>query len=165
MSDKSKVTIRSATAMDSVNIVRLIKAGYTETPAKDIGELDEHQLLEYVVATIRAGFTLVADMEGRLLGTIAMAPIRMPWFPTPIMAEVWLAVVPNYRPKGVPEQLIGVVEQLLDRQNMAGFLGTQMLTPAELDSAYAKRPGYRASRASFIRLPRPALAQKKAVGQ
>jgi GNAT superfamily N-acetyltransferase len=164
MSQKhTTTTIRPATAMDSVAIVRLIRAGYAETPAKHIGELDEQKLLEYVTGTLRHAFVVVADQgSGRVVGTLALGPIRVPWCNAVVMAESWFAVVEAHRAKGIPEQLLGAAEVFLDKNKLVGFLGTQMLTPASMNAVIAKRPGYVPSRQTFLRLPATAL--KKAVG-
>ena len=150
--------------MDSVAIVRLIRADYTETPAKEIGELDEQKLLEYVTGTLRHAFAVVADQgSGRVVGTIAVAPIRVPWCNAVVMAESWFAVVEAHRAKGVPELLLSAAETFLDKNKLVGFLGTQMLTPASMNAIIAKRSAYMASRHTFLRLPASA-AKKAAAG-
>lgn len=172
MSKKQNVIIRPASAMDSVNIVRLIKAGYAETVAKQIGELDEQKLLEYVTGTLRHAFVIVADNQaGRLLGTLGIAPIRVPWCNAVMMAETWFAVTAPYRVKEVPEQLLEAVETFLDKNGLVGFLGTQMLTPADMNGIIERRTnqGYYPSRETFLRMPcrqtdaqgRPVMPAKK----
>ncbi|HSV90927.1 MAG TPA: hypothetical protein VLH80_07490 [Nitrospiraceae bacterium] len=156
---KDAVVIRPATAMDSVNLVRLIKAGYSETPAREIGKLDEQKLLEYVTTTLRHAFVIVADLQGRLLGSIGVAPIRTPWCETVVLAETWLAVTPAYRTTRVPEQLLDALERFLDSNKLVGFLGSQMLTPAELNEVIAKRSSYLPSRHTFLRMPLPTLTK------
>lgn len=160
--------------MDSVNIVRLIKEGYAETPAKDLGKLDELKLLEFVSFALRNSFVLVADQNGRLLGSISLAPIRIPWCTAVVMTEQWFAVTSAYRLRGVPEQLLGAVEEFLEENKRPALLGTQMLTPAVLDAAIAKRMGgkfggYTVSRTTYLRMPcrysdekgRPVMPPKK----
>lgn len=164
MTKKQNSIVRPATAMDSVNIVRLIKAGYEETPAKDIGPLDEQKLLEYVTGTLRHAFVVVVDQGGRILGTVGVAPIRIPWCNAVVMAETWFAVTEAYRDRRVPEQLLETLETFLDKNKLVGFLGTQMLTPAGMNDAFNKRKEYAPSRETFLRLPnRQADAQGRAV--
>jgi hypothetical protein len=163
MSEKRAVLIRPASPMDAVNIVRLIKGGWKETPAAQISEFDELKLLEYVSTTMKHAFAIVAEHEasGRLLGTVAAAPIRMPWCQGVVLAESWFAVVPHERAKAVPDQLLGELDRFLDKQGLSALLGTQVLTPARFNEVYAKRKGYQPSRATFIRLPTavPAVAK------
>lgn len=173
---KTKIVIRPAVAMDSVNIVRLIKAGYYETGASEIGPLDEQKLLEYVTTTLRHAFVLVAEQHipskgGRIHGTIALAPIRMPWCSIAVLAECWFAVTDAYRSRGIPQQLVEATDTFLDQRNMVGFYGTQMLTPPALNDVFEERgrQGYREARHTFIRLPnqptavdgRPVLPPKR----
>jgi hypothetical protein len=148
--------------MDSVNIVRLISEGYEETPAKEMGLLDEQKLLEYVTATLRHAFVVVADQGRRVLGSVGVAPIRVPWCNAVVMAETWFAVTGAYRTRRVPEQLLEALETFLDQNKLVGFLGSQMLTPSDMNAIIAKRPEYAPSRQTFLRIPRSAL--KKAVG-
>lgn len=154
MSDKT-ITIRPASAMDSVNIVRLISEGYEETPAKEMGALDEQKLLEYVTATLRHAFVIVAAQKpgNRVLGALGVAPIRLPWCNAVVMAETWFAVTGAYRTRRVPEQLLEALEVFLDQNKLVGFLGSQMLTPACMNATIAKRAEYAPSRQTFLRLP------------
>jgi hypothetical protein len=152
VSAKHEVNIRPASAMDSVNCVRLIKAGWTETPAAQISEVNEQQLLEYVTTTLRHCFAIVADLDGRLLGTLAVAPIRTPWCKEVLMAESWFCVVPQYRAKRVPEQLLAALDRFLDLNRLTAILGTQILTPPCFNEILAKRSGYQPSRATFLRV-------------
>lgn len=143
--------------MDSVNIVRLIKEGYEDTPAKDLGELDDLKVLEFVNFALRHSFVLVADQSGRALGSIAVTPIRIPWCATLVMTEQWFAVTEAYRTRRVPEQLLEALEQFLDKHQQPVLLGTQMLTPASMNAVIAKRRRYVPSRQTFLRIPaRPA---------
>lgn len=160
---KTAINVRPATAMDSVNIVRLIKEGYAETPAKSIGELDEQKLLEYVTATLRHAFVVVADQGGRILGSLGVAPIRLPWCNSVTMAETWFAVKDAYRARQLPEQLLDVLETFLDKNKLVGFMGSQMLTPADMNQHIANRACYQPSRHTFIRVP-AVTSVKKAVG-
>jgi GNAT superfamily N-acetyltransferase len=153
VSEKREVLIRPASSMDSVNVVRLIKAGWKETPAAQLNGVNEQQLLEYVMSTLRHSFAIVADLEGRLLGTLAVAPIRIPWCDSLVMAEAWICVVPQYRSKRVPEQLLDALDQFLDKNTLPVILGTQILTPPCFNEILAKRTGYEPSRSTFLRLP------------
>jgi predicted N-acetyltransferase YhbS len=150
---KPAVQIRPASPMDSVNIVRLIREGYEQTPARELGDLDEQKLLEYVTTTLRHAFVVVADQGRRVLGTLGLAPIRVPWCSSVMLCETWFAVTDAYRTRGVPDQLLQAAEAFLDKNHVAAFLGTQMLTPVDMNGLIAKRRGYMPSRHTFLRLP------------
>lgn len=176
MANKSAVQIRPASPMDSVNIVRLIKEGFEETPAKGLGDLDELKLLELVSFGIRHSFVLVAELNpgGRILGSIAVTPVRPPWCTAVLMTEQWFAVKDAYRTRNIPEQLLEALEAFLDKDGRPALLGTQMLTPAWADAVFAKRSrlGYAPSRGTFLRLAcrhtnekgQPVMPPRKAVG-
>lgn len=158
MSEKAEAVIRPAGPMDSVNLVRLIKEGWKETPASQISPLNEQKLLEYVTATLRHCFCIVAEKNGRVLGTLAVAPIRMPWCESVVMAESWFCVVPRHRDGKLPGQLLRALDQFLDKQKLPAILGTQILTPASFNGMMGERKGYQHSRATFVRLPAEAQA-------
>lgn len=141
--------------MDSVNIVRLIKEGFEDTAAKSLGDLDELKLLELVSFGIRHAFVVVAELNpgGRILGSIAVTPIRPPWCSTVLMTEQWFAVKEAYRSRGVPEQLLDTLEAFLDQHKQPALLGTQMLTPVAMNACIARRGGYAPTRETFLRMP------------
>jgi len=147
--------------MDSVNIVRLIAEGYRQTPAKELGKLDEQRLLEYVTTMLRHAFVVVADQNGRILGTLGVMPVRLPWCPTVVQTETWFAVTEAYRTRRVPEQLLDAVEQMLEQTGQPALLGTQMLTPEWANDAISKRQGYLTSRQTFVRLSAPVRQARK----
>lgn len=153
MREKTEAVIRPAGPMDSVNVVRLIKDGWKETPAAQISPLNEQKLLEYVTATLRHSFCIVAERNGRMLGTLAVAPIRMPWCEAVVMAESWFCIVPKYRDRKLPDQMLAVLDQFLDKQKLPAILGTQVLAPARFNAMLGERAGYLHSRATFVRLP------------
>lgn len=152
MSDKAETVIRPAGPMDSVNVVRLIKEGWKETPAAQLSALNEQKLLEYVTATLRHCFCIVAENNGRVVGTLAVAPIRMPWCETVVMAESWFCVVRNYRDGRVPGQLMLAVEKFLDSNKLDVIFGTQIMTPSTFNHIIQKRQDYVPVRATFLRL-------------
>lgn len=144
--------VRPATAMDSVNIVRLIKDGWKDTPAAQVSAFNEHTMLEYVTKTIGHAFSLVVDLHGRVLGSIALVPIRMPWSKEAVMAEAWFAVQRQQRDRGIPEQLLDVCDAFLDKNDWPVMFGTNVIVPGDFNAILLKR-GYEAVRSSYLRLP------------
>lgn len=152
MKTTSQAEVRPATAMDSVNIVRLIKDGWKDTPAAQVSVFNEHNMLEYVTKTIGHSFSLVVDLHGRILGSIALVPIRMPWAKEAIMAEAWFAVQRQQRDRGVPEQLLEVCDKFLDKNDWPVVFGTNVIVPADFNEILLRR-GYEVVRSSYLRLP------------
>lgn len=150
---KSKTIIRPSSPMDSVNIVRLLKAGYKESSIRRVSDLSEQMLLEYVTQTTKHAFSMVADMSGRVLGALALVPIRMPWTQSQMMAEAWFGVAEQFRSKDVAEQLLRAMDRFLDMNGLTCITGTNALVPTELDRFLEARAGYQPLRRTFLRLP------------
>jgi GNAT superfamily N-acetyltransferase len=157
-----RIAYRPATAMDSVNIVRLLKAQYDESAARFLAPFDEKHILRYITATLGnfdperngAAYCIVAEKDGRLLGSLALADIVLPWNPQfKVMAECWFPVVPQYLAKGVGEKLRDYAYGMLDMAGKTAFFGTNMYTSNAIDKVIADSPGVHAARTAFIRVP------------
>lgn len=148
--------VRPATAMDSVNIVRLIKDGWKDTPAVQVAAFNEHNVLEYVTKTISHSFSLVVDLNGRVLGTIALVPIRLMWCQEPVMAEAWFAIQRNHLDRGIPERLLDMCDEFLDKNDLPVVWGTNAIVPSDFNAILVKR-GYETIRSSYLRMPNQAV--------
>lgn len=151
----AKSQLRPATAMDSVNIVRLLKQQHLESAAKLIAEFDEQKTLEYVTAAIanQYAFVVVVEASGRLLGTACMAPIPLIWSRNRVLGEAWFAVVPACRQKGVTEQMLDAIAAIADKAGLAVAHGTNLLAPEDFDDALAKRKDLIIGRTAYVRSP------------
>lgn len=157
MKTNAPIDIRPAVAMDSVNIVRLIKEGFRETPMAQVAAFKEQAMLEYVTKTIgNNGFSLIADKDGRALGTIALVPIRMPWCERPVLAEAWFAIRAEHRARGIPEQLLTRCDELADQFDWPIVLGTNAIVPVALNESIVRRGRYELVRSIYVRMPTPA---------
>jgi len=137
--------------MDSVNIVRLLKAQYAESAARFLAPFDEQRVLEYVTMTLANAFAIVVEASGRLLGSAAMAPVRLPWCGVLVMGEAWFAIVPACREKGVGEQLLSAIGAFLDAQHLPAIHGTNLLAPEGFDDLLAKRRDLKIGRMTYVR--------------
>jgi GNAT superfamily N-acetyltransferase len=161
----SKAQVRPATAMDTVNLVRLLKAQHAESAARLLAPFDEQRVLEYVTITVRnttdarGCFAIVVEASGRLLGSAAIAPTILPWCGVIVMGEAWFAVVPSYRDKGVPEQLLSGIGLFLDRVGRPAIHGTNLLAPSSFDRMLAKCKNLTPGRTSYLRLPAAAKSE------
>jgi N-acetylglutamate synthase-like GNAT family acetyltransferase len=147
--------------MDSVNIVRLLKTQYAESAARLLAPFDEQRVLQYVTATLgnKYAFSIVVEASGRLLGTAALAPVPLPWCTAVVMAEAWFAVVPAYREKEAPGQLLLALGAMLDREGIAAIHGTNLLAPEEFDELLAARKDLTIGRTTYVRVPKQAKAE------
>lgn len=165
---EKKIVIRPATAMDSVNLVRLLKSGYEESAARKIAPFDEQEILRYVSEVINpsnkqmpATYCTVAEKEGRLLGSLALTPRPVPWHPrTWVMMENWFAVAVSNRIKGVDGMLLDQAWDMLDRLNLFAFMGTNMFTSNSVDLAIESAPSMTRGRITFIRQPGPKVTRQ-----
>lgn len=153
MVKKTKSIVRPATAMDSVNIVRLIRSGFEETAVHGVAPMNDQALVEYVTTTLRHCFCVVCEMDGRILGALALVPIKIPWSPLFLMAEAWFAVKAEQRAKGVPEQLLDASERFLDQNKLTVVMGTQIFTSGVFNEVLGRRAGMKPSRMSYVREP------------
>lgn len=164
MADKNpdKIVYRPATAMDSVNIVRLLKSQYDESAARHLAPFNEKQILQYVTITLgnfdpeqfSAAWCVVAEKGGRILGSLALANIAIPWNREfVVMAECWFVVVTQYHTKGVVQRLKAYADDMLDRGQRAAFFGTNMYTTGALDKIIGDAPDMHPARSTYIRVP------------
>jgi len=138
--------------MDSVNIVRLLKTQFAESAARLVAPFDDQRVLEYVTLTLANCFAIVVESSGRLLGSAAMAPVRLPWCGVVVMGEAWFAVVPAYRDKGVPDQLLSAIAAFLDAQGLPAIHGTNLLAPEGFDDLLSSRKDLVIGRTSYVRV-------------
>src|SRR4029077_708753 len=128
--------------------------------ARLLAPFDEQRVLQYVTTTLANCFAVVVEASGRLLGSAALAPVRLPWSGLLVMGEAWFAVVPAYREKGADDQLLTALCIFLDSQNVPAIYGTNLLAPESFDQTLLKRRDLVIGRTSYVRVPAPA---KKAV--
>lgn len=156
---KQKPITRPATIMDSVNIVRLIRAGWEESPATVVAPMNEQKLMEYVTTNLKHCFCVVVELDGRILGSICLVPIRLPWAENAVaLAEGWFGVHPSQRRRGIPELLLGAADRFLDLNKHVAIMGSNILAAPELNETMAQRPGYVPARQTFLRVPVEAAA-------
>lgn len=163
---EKKITIRPATAMDSVNIVRLLKAQYDEAAVHAVAPFDEDEILRYVTRSITPepgnplrAYILVAEKDGRIFGSLALTPVPLPWNRAfMVLMESWFAIVPKYRDKDLADRMRDSAERMLDSIGMFAFFGTNLLTTASVDHIFSGRPGYHPGRTAYVRAPAKKVA-------
>lgn len=158
----TKGQLRPASAMDSVNIVRLLKLQHAESAARLLGEFDEQRVLQYVTATLAnpQAYSIVVEFSGRILGSAAIAPIPIVFSRGLVMAEAWFAVVAACREQEVPGQMLDAIATLADSVPVHLILGTNVLAPVDFDDILSARADLTIGRSSYVRVPR--IAKKEA---
>lgn len=153
----AKAEVRPATAMDSVNIVRLLKGQHAESAARLLAPFEDQKVLQYVTATLgnKYAFSIVAEASGRLIGSVAMSPIPLPWAGNVVvLGEAWFAVVPACRDKGIADRLLDTMGKMIDDVGVPAIHGTNLFAPEEFDDVLSKRPDLVIGRTTFVRVPK-----------
>lgn len=151
MSESKGLIVRPAVAYDAVNIVRLLTKAWQEM---DASEVNTGKAMAYVTAMLANSYVAVADLSGRIVGTIACGHFKPPWSDVEMVRQEWFYVLRSFREGTASADLLGAMETYLDRQNLAGVLNP----PVELEGVLKvmlERPGYRPITRAFLRLPDP----------
>jgi hypothetical protein len=98
------IKIRPAKPLDTSNLVRLLTAAHDEAGAYP--PVDQALGLNWITQTLMNGYVIVADVSGRLVGTLALTNFQFPWSPKYYMYLEWLYVQKKFRKGGAFEALI-----------------------------------------------------------
>ncbi len=98
------VKIRQAKPLDVANLIRLLTEAHAESGVYP--EVDPRLGLNWITRTLNEGYVLVADVSGRLVGTVAFTNFQFPWSPKWYLYLEWLFVQKKFRPGGSFEALI-----------------------------------------------------------
>jgi len=98
------VKIRPAKPLDASNIARLLIECHEDNGSYP--PVDHTVGLSWITQTLTNGFVLVADVSGRLVGTLALTNYQFPWSPKWYMYLEWLYVQKKFRKGGAFEALM-----------------------------------------------------------
>lgn len=108
-----QIRIRKARQADAVALFRLVEHMRAEMTLVQ-ARFDEDRAMRWVVDTIATGHTYVADLSGRVVGTVALAPMYPPWSRDMVLTNVWLIVLPKFRQRGTGNALFQAAEAMAD---------------------------------------------------
>lgn len=146
------VTIRPATALDAVNIAKLLKATLTGDRAASLRVSDD-RIVKWVMSTLDGAFVAVADLSGRIVGSIAMSPMQQPWSDDWFMGETWFAVKPSVHTGDTDEKLLEAAEAFADTRGLPLFFKVPS-EDLEKQELLASRHGYHFMGESYYRSAR-----------
>lgn len=150
------MTIRRASPLDVTNLVRLLKECWEELREIQISRVDEYCAINYVNETVQRGFVLVADVSGRLVGSLALRPHREEWARQSdwFLDEKWWYAIPRFRDRGVAMQLLLEAEKFSDEKGLPLYMCLNSIAADEIDALFRARPAYRRCGGTFLRFPR-----------
>lgn len=115
------IKIRQAKPLDASNIYRLLVEAHDEGGAYP--PVDPYMGLNWVTRTLTSGYVIVADVSGRLVGSLALTNFQFPWAPQWYMYLEWLYVQKKFRKGGAFDALMKACHAHADEKDapiMAG---------------------------------------------
>lgn len=144
------ITIRQAKPLDTSNLVRLLTAAHDE--AGSYPPVDPHMGLNWITRTLSEGYIIVADVSGRLVGTLALTNFNFPWSPDQFMYLEWLFVQKKFRKGGAFDALIKGCHAFADSHNAPILAGVSSGDrDVFLKDRLFQQQGYRYIGGDFIR--------------
>lgn len=114
------VTIRPATALDAVNIAKLIK--HILGADQGLLRVNDEKTVQYVINALTTSFVVVAEHKtGRLMGSVALTPLQQPWSDDWFMSEAWFCVKPSVHTGNTAERLLEAAEKFADKKGIPLF--------------------------------------------
>ena len=100
------IKIRPAKPLDTSNIARLLIEAHDESGPGAYPPVDHAVGIQWITRTLSEGYAIVADVSGRLVGTLALTNYQFPWSPKWYMYMEWLYVQKKFRKAGAFDALI-----------------------------------------------------------
>lgn len=144
------IKIRPAKPLDTSNIGRLLIEAYDEGGAYP--PVDHTIGLKWITQTLTDGYVVVADVSGRLVGTLALTNYQFPWSPKWYMYLEWLYVQKKFRKGGAFEALLTATHAYADENDAPIVAGVSAADSRVLlkDKVFEQH-GYLYSGGNFIR--------------
>jgi hypothetical protein len=144
------IKIRPAKPLDTSNLVRLLTAAHDESGSYP--PVDPHMGLNWITRTLTEGYVIVADVSGRLVGTLALTKFNFPWSPDEFMYLEWLFVQKKFRKGGAFDALIKGCHAFADLHNAQILAGVSAGDKdVFLKDRLFQNEGYRYIGGDFIR--------------
>lgn len=156
----AQVKIRQAKPLDASNIARLLIECHGEGGAYP--PVDHPTGLRWITQTLTDGYVLVADVSGRLVGSLALTNYQFPWSPKWYMYLEWLYVQRKFRKGGAFEALLTAVHAHADQHNAPIVAGINAADATVFlkDKAFQQH-GYNYMGGTFLRMEHNGRQQQK----
>jgi hypothetical protein len=130
--------------------MRLLTAAHDEAGAYP--PVDLQLGLNWVTRTLNEGYVIVADVSGRLVGTLALTNYQFPWSPKWYMYLEWLFIQKKFRRGGAFEALIKASHAYADQHNAPILAGVSSAdAKVMLKDRMFQQHGYQYIGGDFIR--------------
>jgi hypothetical protein len=156
-SANSEIKIRPAAALDAANIVRLLKSLWLEETALPADRVNDRKALRYVIETLEQGHVLVAELSGRIVGTIAALVTQEPWSEESLIEVRWLYAVTQSKDE-ILQVLLQQAEAFANEQELPMLARVHRYSRDRIDH-FGGRTGYVPLGASYLRIPVEALRE------
>lgn len=146
----TQIKIRQAKPLDASNIARLLIECHGEGGAYP--PVDHPTGLQWITQTLTEGYVLVADVSGRLVGSLALTNYQFPWSPKWYMYLEWLYIQKRFRKGGAFDALLAATHAYADAQDAPIVAGINAADASVLlkDKAFQQH-GYQYMGGTFLR--------------
>lgn len=110
----TRVVIRQAKAVDASNLYRLLDEAHKDNPLYP--PKDPTLGLLWIANTLSSGYVIVADVSGRLVGSLALTNYQFPYSPQWYMYLEWLFVQKPFRADGAFDALMAAAHAYADEK-------------------------------------------------
>lgn len=111
------IKIRPAKPLDTSNIARLLIDAHDESGPGAYPPVDHAVGIQWITQTLNSGYVIVADVSGRLVGSLALSNYQFPWSPKWFMYLEWLYVQRKFRNAGTFDALMKACHAYADENN------------------------------------------------
>jgi GNAT superfamily N-acetyltransferase len=146
-----KIVIRQAKPFDTVKVARLLIQAYDE-PGNLYPEPNELMVLNWVTEMMNEGFVVVAEKEGRVLGSVGVSNYRFPWSEKWYLSIDWMYVLKGFRDGGVFEALLKRLHAFADERKAPIYAGISSGNDPRLKDRMMQMKGYTYLGGQFIRM-------------
>lgn len=105
MTETRKIRIRQADAFDVVNMGKLVME-MLDSAKMPLPATNVNRLMAWVIYVTTQELSLVADIDGRIVGTAGFVAKQPPWSTETLMEMGWLYVIPAFRKRGTCDALM-----------------------------------------------------------
>lgn len=148
-----QIKARPAKPLDAVNLMRLLEEGLLTENEEGLFPPPEYpRLLNWVTNVIHNGYAVVIEKSGRIVGSLALMPIQLPWAEQWVLNMEWFYVKKRFRGNAADALLIAA-HAMADSRGATIVGGVSSGRNTALKDRLMKMKGYIYLGGQFIRRP------------